>query len=132
MLECKPIEDKDEQEKDCSICTIEFIPNAMAYSAYDSGVFLGMAQFSLAPDGGHIINVASAAGTDDAEARFVLGRAVMNFVDLCGEKNIWCDDADDSIGKMLGFKKNPDGRYFMDMTGFFDAPCKHCGEHKQL
>ncbi|MBR6726514.1 MAG: hypothetical protein IKL81_05955 [Clostridia bacterium] len=125
MLICKAIQDKNEQKRICGECDCVYIEEALAYSAVD-GKLLGVAQFSLKEDGGHLYNINEAVGTHDVEALFVLGRAVMNFVDLLDEKNMYYDGCDEKIARMLGFKKNEDGRYYINMTGLFDSPCS-CG-----
>jgi hypothetical protein len=66
----------------------------------------------------------------DNEALFVMGRAALNFIDLCGIHTAFYDGDESLPGAQLlhavGFRKNEQGRLEMDLTGFFTTPCKHC------
>ena len=57
---------------------------------------------------------------------FTLGRAALNFIDLCGVHKAYYDgkDTDDMLLRQIGFTKNADGEYFIDLEGFFTSPCK--------
>ena len=65
---------------------------------------------------------------DRIESLFVMGRAAMNFIDLCGvHKAYFEDEAFEGEGmiKSIGFSKLEDGRWFVDLTDFFVEPCQH-------
>ena len=66
---------------------------------------------------------------EDYEAIFILGRATMNFIDLCGVHTLKATDnaADSTLLKAIGLRPIEDGSYFCDMTGFFDG--SHCSGH---
>lgn len=125
MLKFHPIQDKDVQKEFCAECRIQFMPEAMAYSAYEDDTFIGVAQFDIKSEGGVLYNVTLLPEIDDWEARFILGRSVMNFVDLCGMQDMYCEDSDEKFCRMLGFHKNDEGKYYLDMTGFFTSSCEH-------
>ncbi|MBO7359561.1 MAG: hypothetical protein J6V48_00390 [Clostridia bacterium] len=127
MLEVLPIQTKAEQERLCSLTGSEYIPDALAYAAYGDGELAGTCQFRLAPDGGHILSMDRVPGHEDFQPMFVMGRAALNFIDLCGGKTAFfdCPVTDDNrlaVGA-VGFRKRDDGRYAVDLEGFFDHPC---------
>jgi hypothetical protein len=59
---------------------------------------------------------------------FILGRATMNFIDICGSHKCRASlsAGDERLLKSIGFKEVA-GEYFSDMTGMFDGNCK--GHH---
>lgn len=131
MLKVFPIPDKKQQEKMCALCAIPFETDLLAYQATVEDVFVGMCQFKLSPEGGIIYHLAPLKDQPvDNEALFVMGRAALNFIDLCGIHRAFYDGDESIPGAQLlhavGFRKNADGRLEMDLTGFFTAPCQHC------
>jgi hypothetical protein len=125
MLEIKPIQNKEDQKHLCCLCGIEYNADALAYSAYESNAFLGMTQFAIHGKNGYIYNIATATDTEDTEALFIMGRAAMNFIDLCGIADIYFLDHNEKLGHMLGFRPDRENRYYMNIKGFFNSPCKH-------
>lgn len=127
MLKVLPIQTKEEQELAASRCNVVFKPEALAYTATVDDVFVGMCQFRLTDKGGEIYDIALMPDKDDFEAMFVMGRAALNFIDLCGvhyAKYI-SDTTDDTLLRAIGFEKNAEGIYDIDLTDFFKHPCKH-------
>lgn len=125
MLEVKPVQSKEEQKRLCGLCGIEYDADTLAYSAYDGDTFLGITQFAIHEKKGQIYNITPAAGTDDPEVLFIMGRAAMNFIDLCKISDVYYEDENQRLGHMLGFKPDIEGRYYMNISGFFEVPCKH-------
>ena len=126
MISVKPIETKDEQARLCALCAIPFLADALAYRASDeSGAFAGICQFSMDGAGGHIYHLAAPdTGVDDA--LFVMGRAALNFIDLCGVKTAdFGGEAEDALLRRIGFTPNECGKYSISLEGFFDHPCSH-------
>jgi hypothetical protein len=124
MLEVKPIQSKEEQKRLCGLCSIEYNADALAYSAYEGDTFLGITQFSIHDKKGQIYNITPVSGTDDIEALFIMGRAAMNFIDLCKIADVYYEDGNEKLGHMLGFRPDCAGRYYMNINGLFEAPCK--------
>ena len=128
MFKITPIQTKDEQERICRDINAEFRPDAFAYKMYDleSGEIMGMSQFEIS-DVGYIFDIKEAPGRDDFEAMFILARQTMNFIDLCGVHRAFFDAACDNetLIRAIGFTKNADGCWEMDLTDFFKEPCKH-------
>ena len=129
MFKITPIQEKTIQKEICEHCGAHFRPDAFAYRMYDTetGELMGMSQFEIGKVG-YIYDLKETPERDDFEAMFILARATMNFIDLCGVHA--CRAATDSAPERLllavGFKKR-DGEYFCDMTGMFDGKC---GGHK--
>lgn len=130
MIKVVPIQTKSEQELACSRCKITFKPDTLAYSASVDDEFVGMCQFKLTDKGGVVYDLAVMPERDSFEAMFVMGRAALNFIDLCGVHTAFYNNessCDDTLLRAIGFSKNSDGIYEMDLTDFFTShPCKHC------
>ena len=127
MFKILPIQSKAEQEKICSLCNVKYNVDLLAYAVYDDAVLMGVCQFRLTATGGEIYDLAHANGTDSVDALFIMGRGALNFIDLCGvhyAKYI-SDKTDDGLLRAIGFEKNADGIYDIDLTDFFKHPCKH-------
>ncbi len=133
MLEVLPIQSKDEQALICKQCGVPFDVDLMAYKAISDGVIIGVCQFTMNAEGGHVKNLAAISGADitpqaRAEAIFVMGRATLNFIDLCGVHTACFEDksfTDEAMISAIGFKKDELGVWRMDLTDFFKHPCQH-------
>ena len=121
MLEIKPIQSKTEQEAACARCGIPYDADCMAYGAKENGELLGVAQFTFERGEGYVKNIATAVGLDDFEALFLMGRAVLNFIDLCDVHTAVC--AEDASTKRaiaaIGFSRDKNGVLRADMTRMF-------------
>ena len=131
MLKVFPIQDKADQMRLCERCGVTFNPELLAYQATVEDVFAGVCQFKLSPGGGIVYDLAPDQSKPvDTEAMFVMGRAALNFIDLCGIHRAFFDGDVSVPGETLihaiGFQKNDEGRFEMDLTDFFTTPCKHC------
>ena len=127
MLEVLPIQSKQEQEALCARCGIAFRTETLAYKALVEGELRGVCQFTMNASGGRIIDFAPVPDLYEFEPMFVMGRAALNFIDLCGVHHAYFDAAceNETLIKAIGFSKNSDGRYEIDLTDFFTEPCKH-------
>ena len=127
MLEVLPIQDKQEQEALCARCGVLFQPQLLAYKALVDGELKGVCQFTLSSDGGKIVDFASVPDGYEFEPMFVMGRATLNFIDLCGVNTAFFDAECDNetLIKAIGFSKNTEGRFEIDLTDFFNEPCQH-------
>ncbi len=127
MLEVLPIQNKEEQQALCARCGIPFRTELLAYKALVEGELRGVCQFTMDASGGRIIDFASVPNGYEFEPMFVMGRAALNFIDLCGVHTAFFDaDCENEVLiKAIGFSRNADGRFEMDLTDFFKEPCKH-------
>ena len=82
-------------------------------------------QFEIEGDTGYISDLKEAPGLSDFEAMFILGRATMNFIDMCGTHKCRASlvAGEERLLKSIGFKENG-GEYFSDMAGMFDGKCQ--------
>ncbi len=128
MLEVLPIQTKQEQETACIACGAQYHETLLCYGAYVDGELMGVCQFSLKPEGG-IISSLDGKSDADFQTLFVLGRAAMSFVEICGGETAFFDAPVTEDNKLLvgaiGFKPDEGGRYSVDLRGFFDHPCSH-------
>lgn len=126
MLEVLPIQTKAEQEALCARCGVPFKTEMLAYQALVDGDLRGICQFIMGPEGGRIVDFAP-LGTPEFEPLFVMGRAALNFIDLCGVHRAFFDAEfeNETLIKAVGFERNAQGRWEMDLTDFFKEPCKH-------
>jgi hypothetical protein len=127
MLEVLPIQDKQEQELLCARCEIPFETELLAYKALVDGELKGVCQFTMDQNGGKILHFAHVPNAYEFEPMFVMGRAALNFIDLCGVHIAFFDAEYDNetLIKAIGFRKNAENRYEMDLTDFFKEPCQH-------
>ena len=134
MLEVLPIQTKIEQEAAAARCGVSYDADCMAYHALVDGELMGICQFCMDGEGGHIRTLATVADAevserDRLESLFVLGRATLNFIDLCGVHFALFEDerfSDEGLIKSIGFTRDAEGRLSMNLEGFFTEPCK-CG-----
>lgn len=125
MLEIKPIQTKEEQVKIAASCASEYTPDAMAYAARENGTLLGICQFRIMGEYVQIYCLDNTIGITDYEALILMGRAALNFVDLCGVHIAECNALRNNIQKALGFLET-DGKWRLNLTGYFDSKC---GDH---
>jgi hypothetical protein len=127
MLEVLPIQDKQEQEALCARCNVPYRAEMLAYQALVEKELRGICQFTMNADGGKIVDFAHVPELYEFEPMFVMGRAALNFIDLCGVHRAYFDAEYDNetLIKAIGFSKNTEGRYEMDLTDFFKEPCQH-------
>ncbi|MBQ4071621.1 MAG: hypothetical protein IJD51_04335 [Clostridia bacterium] len=130
MFKITPINDTELQKKYSTECGTDYREGFFAYAMTDadSGQLMGMAQFEIDGEYGYISDLRPKVGYSDFEAMFILGRATMNFIDLCGSHKCRAaiDAADERLLKSIGFKLNESRVYECDMTGMFDG---HCDGH---
>ena len=127
MLEVLPIQNKQEQEALCARCGVPFRVETLAYKAILEGEICGVCQFTMDANGGRILDFAEIPNRYEFEPMFVMGRAALNFIDLCGVHRAFfdADCSNEILIKSIGFSRNSDGRWEMDLTDFFKEPCKH-------
>ena len=127
MLEIKPMQDKNAQKALCELCGAVYRPSAFAYSAYDNGAPVGICQFRILGDGGYVYDLCNTVGTDDLEALIIMGRAALNFIDLCGVHTAYFEGEKNRAAYAVGFREK-EGKLFADLSGMFESPCQ---KHKE-
>ena len=130
MFKISAIQDKEIQKKYSEECGAKYVPDSFGYSMIDQtdGSLMGMAQFDIAGESGYIYTLCPRIGYEDFEAMFILGRATMNFIDLCGSHVCYAasDAGDGRLLRAIGFRLTEKGELFADMTDMFSGKC---GEH---
>ncbi len=122
MLKIIPIETKEEQKRITALCSIPYRAAALAYAAYDEDVLVGAAQFLLKGTTCQVTDIRNADGVEDAEALFIMGRGLLNFVDLCGIHDAYLpepESIDADLRARIGFFPNGEGVFYMNLRGFF-------------
>ena len=126
MLTASPIQDKSTQEELCKLCGVEFKPNSFSYSQKENDEIIALSQFDITSDGGVIYDLQMKKGLeDDIEALFILGRDVLNFLDLTNNKKCFFavkNEHDIKMAKMLGFKET-EQIWSLNLEGIFDGKC---------
>ncbi len=128
MFKISPINDKLLQEKYANDCGTAYIPDSFAYAMIDNETeeLMGFSQFEITENGGIIYDLKPRLNFSDYEAMFILGRATMNFIDLCvSSHNCYAKEAsaDKKLLHAIGFKTQKDGLYFCDMSEMFSGKC---------
>jgi hypothetical protein len=127
MFVISPVNDKVLQEKYALICGAKYRSDYFAYAMTDNetGDFMGFSQFEINENGGLISDLREKPGLSDGEAMFILGRATMNFIDLCGAHVCYAEknSGDSALLHSIGFKTEKNDLLFCDMTGMFDGKC---------
>ena len=130
MFKISPIQDKSIQKQYAKDCGADFCSELFAYSMInqETGELMGFSQFDISGDVGYIKTLKPKIGYSDFEAMFILGRATMNFIDLCGNHTCCAasNASDERLLKAIGFRLTDHGEYFADMTHMFDG---HCDGH---
>ncbi len=124
MIKVLPIQSKQEQAEICSRCGVEYNADMLAYAASVDDRLAGVCQFKLTDKGGIITDIAATLDHRDEEALFVMGRGALNFIDLCGvHYATFTGDCDEKLLLKIGFRKNGEGVYDVNLEGFFTDHC---------
>ena len=122
MLKIIPMTDPAEQEKVCLKCGLVYEKNKFAYGAYEDGETVGVSTF-YAEDGKGYISDLKLKDGDNLALAMILGRAVLNFLDLHGVSEAFFEkrgDFYDKAAKIIGFREK-DGVFYANLKGMFTA-----------
>ncbi|MBE6686943.1 MAG: hypothetical protein E7591_06890 [Ruminococcaceae bacterium] len=131
MLEVYPIQEKTEQKALCEKCGIKYDIDTLAYAGYVKGVLVGVLQFGIHGDCGYIYDIENVKGIENTDALFVMGRAALNFIDLCNVKKAYFKaytEGREALVKMIGFSLTDNNEWFIDLHGFFEGGSCQCKE----
>lgn len=125
MLKVLPIQSKKAQEDTCARCGVEYDADLLAYAAYVDDRLCGVCQFKLTDKGGEIYDLAPTTDYVSRDALFVMGRGTLNFIDLSGVHNATFlgKTEDEELLRLIGFKKDEDGAWRINLEGFFTDHC---------
>ena len=128
MLIIKPIQEKNYQEEVCNLCGFSYNPLAFAYSEKDNDNLIAGCQFDILGKEAVVLDFGMKKETsEDIEALIILGRAVLNFMELSGAEKCTfriSSSKSEEYAKMLGFKLS-DNIYKINLKGLFDSKCQH-------
>lgn len=130
MLTVLPIQSKTDQESICIRCDVPYRAECMAYEARVDDQLVGICQFHLSGGAGHITDFAEylpEGAKSDTEALFIMARGCLNFIDLCGIHRAFFEATfeNSDLIHAIGFRKNSEDCWEMDLTDFFIHPCQH-------
>lgn len=122
MLEILPLKDKILQESICIQCKAKYDASLLAYAAYSDGKPMGICQFSIRNGIGTLADLTSSSSTDDIFPLVLIGRAVLNFIDICGAHTVKCENKniDESLLCSIGFSKKANGSFEIDLSETVD------------
>jgi len=118
MLEILPLKDKILQESICIQCGVKFDASLMAYAAYENGKPIGICQFYVKEREGALVDLTGYANVNSPRSLFLMGRAVLNFIDLCGAQIVKCKNKniDASLLCSMGFSKKSNESFELDLS----------------
>ena len=130
MLKILAIQSKEAQKTLSEACEVPYAETDMAYAIEVDEAEIGIIPFYIKGSEGFIRTVKLKPGISDFEAQFIGGRGCMNFIDLCGAHDCYLLDPGSEQDKhrlaiALGFKPTKEGKWYMNLKGFFENPCKH-------
>lgn len=127
MLKVLPVRDKEKQREYCALCALEYDPDLMCYAAHEDDTFLGISLFHIEDKVGVLDRVKLKDSLCDELALYLLAKAPLNFVDLCGIHTAVFRDPDKELARKLEFIEK-DGVFTVDLTNYFTSPCSR---HKE-
>lgn len=125
MLKVIPMSDPREQERICLSSGIVYDKEQFAYGMYDGETVIGAAQFYVKDGCGYLSDLRVNSDTDAEKLALamLLGRSVLNFLDIHGTKEAYFEKSGgfyDRAARAIGFK-DKDGRYYAYLDGMFTS-----------
>lgn len=130
MLKVLPVRDKELQKDYCLRCGMVYDPDQMCYAAHEEETFLGISLFRIVGKACVIDKVTLTENTVDPLALHLLGKAPLNFADLCGIQEAIFRDSNKALARELEFIEK-DGVFTVNLEGYFTSPCSrhsHSGQ----
>ena len=124
MLTARAIQDTNEQKKCCDCCGMTHDADLLYYAIFENDSdCLGTCGFRFCKNKAVIVDIAPKCDTYDKEAMFILGKAVLNFIDRVNFKNVEYTAQDTELATLLEFFTK-DGVLQVNLTDYFTEPCK--------
>ncbi len=124
MLKIIPMSKTQEQERVCLLCGIEYDKSQFSYGAYEDEAVVGASQFFVKDGIGYISDLRCRKEGDDLiPLAMLLGRSVLNFMDLHGVKEAYFEKSGafyDDAARAIGFRLK-DGKYYAYLDGMFTS-----------
>ncbi len=123
MLEIRPLQDISEKSSACSLSGIPFDPEYLYYGAFADGQAVAVCSFEIKEAHAQILYLKSNESfTQNTDVLVILGRAVLNFLHLCGMHSVIYLHAEDSLAKKIGFTFQ-NGVYSANTKYLFSKMC---------
>ncbi len=124
MLKLIPMTKPEEQERLCLKSGIIYDKSKFAYGIYEDGEPIGASQFYIENGVGYISDFKiTKDGAELMPLTMLLGRSVLNFLDLNGVKEAVFQPRGeyyDSVARVIGFKEK-DGKHYAYLEGMFTS-----------
>ena len=120
MLEMRPVYTSYEREEYTRPFGITPEDGKVVICARYPDKFVGMAYVSADGENGTVHLLSLVEGYNDDIDIFLLGKAMLNYLDLHGVKNVvYPEVTNEALAKRLGFKKQEDGTWTVCLVGYF-------------
>lgn len=120
MLEMRPVYTSYEREEYTKPFGIVPEEGKVVICARYPDKFVGMAYVSALGENGTIHFLSLVDGYNDDIDIFLLGKAMLNYLDLQGVKNVvYPEVTNEPLVKRLGFRKNEENVYTLSLVGYF-------------
>lgn len=122
MLKIIPMTEPSEQERVCLKCGIKYDKSKFAYGAYEDGETVGASTFYVQDGKGYVEDL-KITDEENLPLAMILGRAVLNFLDLHGVSEAFFEKRGvfyDKAARVIGFKEK-DGLLYANLKGMFTA-----------
>ena len=120
VLEMRPVYTSYEREEYTKPFGITPEDDKVVICARYPDKFVGLAYVSAENENGTVHFLSLVDGYNDDTDIFLLGKAMLNYLDLHGVKNVvYPDVTDPALAKRLGFKQNDDGIFTLCLEGYF-------------
>ena len=120
MLEMRPVYTSYEREEYTKPFGIIPEEGKTVICARYPDKFVGMAYVSTDGEKGTVHFLSLVDGYNDEIDIFLLGKAMLNYLDLHGVKDVeYPEVKNEALVKRLGFRKGEDGIYRVNLVGYF-------------
>lgn len=120
MLEMRPVYTSYEREEYTKPFGITPEEGKTVICARYPDRFVGLAYVSADGENGTVHLLSLVDGYEDDTDIFLLGKAMLNYLDLHGVKNVtYPAVTDEKLAARLGFRQNGDGVYAVSLVGYF-------------
>lgn len=123
MLEMRPVYTSYEREEYTKSFGIVPEEGKTVICARYPDRFVGLAYVSVSGEVGTVHKLSLIDGYTDETDIFLLGKAMLNYLDLHGARTVIYPDAagdnNDALAARLGFRKNDAGIYCLHLEGYF-------------
>ena len=122
MLKVVPMSKPAEQERVCLISGLSYDKSQFSYAVYEDEKVCGAAQFYIKENIGYISDL-RIVDESDTEKTMLLGRSVLNFLDLHGIEEVYFEKDGEyynKAAKIIGFR-DKNGKKYAYLPGMFTS-----------